>query len=94
MQMLPVTIDMSDHLRHEKTGNLRSPLPDVPRQTGFSAGMPGLWGNDDFIIYCRSGHVPQSRIIILDRVRGDVSRLNRPGPVTVRTELSDSGSAY
>ncbi|MFL6827996.1 MAG: cyclophilin-like fold protein, partial [Bradyrhizobium sp.] len=26
VQMLPITIDMRDHLRQEKTGNLPSPL--------------------------------------------------------------------
>ncbi|WP_281034435.1 cyclophilin-like fold protein [Rhizobium leguminosarum] len=28
VQMLPLTIEMDDHLRQEKTGNLPSPLPE------------------------------------------------------------------
>jgi len=32
VQMLPLTIEMRDHLRQEKTGNLPSPLPAVERQ--------------------------------------------------------------
>src|SRR4051794_27366644 len=41
IQMLPITIDMRDHLRQEKTGNLPSPLPEVPRQLDFAAGTVG-----------------------------------------------------
>ena len=44
LRMLPLTIDMRDHLRQEKTGNLPSPLPGVLRQTEFSAGTLGLLG--------------------------------------------------
>ena len=36
VRMLPVTIEMRDHLRQEKTGDLPSPLAPVPRQTAFS----------------------------------------------------------
>ena len=38
VQMLPLTIEMRDHLRQEKTGNLPSPLPAVERQLDFSSG--------------------------------------------------------
>ena len=89
VQMLPVTIEMRDHLRQEKTGNLPSPLPEQQRRNQFSAGTVGLWGNDDFVIYYRDGRVPQPGIIILGRVTGDVSIFDRPGPVTVRVELAD-----
>lgn len=82
--MLPVTIRMRDHLRQEKTGNLPSALPESPRQTGFSAGTLGLWGNGDFVIYYRNGSVPQPGIIVLGRVASDPSNFDRPGPVTVR----------
>jgi hypothetical protein len=50
MQMLPITIDMRDHLRQEKTGNLPSPLPEIARQRDFAAGTLGLWGPDHFVI--------------------------------------------
>jgi hypothetical protein len=36
VHMLPLTIEMSDHLRQEMTGNLPSPLPGVERQLDFS----------------------------------------------------------
>ncbi len=86
---LPITLEMRDHLRQEKTGSLPAALPEVPRQTGFSEGTLGLWGNDDFVIYYRSGHVPSPGIVILGRVTGDVSIFDRPGPVTVRIEQAD-----
>ena len=84
--MLPLTIEMRDHLRQEKTGNLASPLPEVERQLDFSTGTLGLWESDHFVIYYRNGRVPQPGIILLGRVTGDVSIFDRPGPVTVRIE--------
>ena len=86
IRMLPITIEMRDHLRQEKTGNLPSPLPEVRRQQAFSAGTLGLWSRDHFVIYYRSGRVPQPGIIILGQVSGNVSIFDRPGPVTVRVE--------
>jgi hypothetical protein len=88
-RMLPVTVQMSDHLRQEKTGNLPSPLPEGRRQQKFLVGTLGLWGRDHFVIYYRSGQVPQPGIIILGQVNGDVSIFNRPGPVTVRIRRAD-----
>jgi hypothetical protein len=84
--MLPLTIDMRDHLRQEKTGNLPSPLPEVERQLDFSTGTLGLWSSNHFVIYYRDGRVPQPGIIVLGRVTDDVSIFDRPGPVTVRVE--------
>jgi hypothetical protein len=86
LQMLPLTIEMRDHLRQEKTGNLPSPLPAVERQLDFSTGTLGLWSSDHFVIYYRDGRVPQPGIILLGRATGDISIFDRPGPVTVRIE--------
>lgn len=86
VQMLPLTIEMRDHLRQEKTGNLPSPLPAVERQIDFLTGTLGLWSSNHFVIYYRDGRVPQPGIIILGQVTGDVSIFDRPGPVTVRVE--------
>ena len=86
LQMLPLTIEMRDHLRQEKTGNLPSPLPAVDRQLDFSTGTLGLWSSNHFVIYYRDGSVPQPGIILLGRVTDDVSILDRPGPVIVRVE--------
>ena len=86
VRMLPITIDMRDHLRQEKTGNLPSSLPAVERQLDFSTGTLGLWSSNHFVIYYRDGRVPQPGIILLGRVTGDVSIFDRPGPVTVQVE--------
>jgi len=86
IRMLPVTIDMSDHLRQEKTGNLPSRLAEVPRQLDFTVGALGLWGPDHFVIYYRKGRVPQPGIVILGNVTDDVSIFDRPGPITVRID--------
>ncbi len=87
-RMLPLTIEMDDHLRQEKTGNLPSPLPAASRQRDFSAGTLGLWSSGDFVIYYRDGQVPQPGIVILGKVTGDVSIFDRPGSVTVKIELA------
>ena len=86
LQMLPLTIEMRDHLRQEKTGNLPSPLPAVDRQLDFSTGTLGLWSSNHFVIYYRDGSVPQPGIILLGRVTEDISIFDRPSPVTVRVE--------
>ena len=86
VRMLPLTIDMADHLRQEKTGNLPSPLPELARQQDFSTGTLGLWGPDHFVIYYRSGRVPQPGIVILGNVTGNSLIFDHPGPVTIRLE--------
>ncbi len=86
LRMLPVTIEMRDHLRQEKTGYLPSNLPAVERQLDFATGTLGLWNSNHFVIYYRSGRVPQPGIIPLGRVTGDVSIFDHPGQVTVRIE--------
>ncbi|WP_192359990.1 cyclophilin-like fold protein [Mesorhizobium mediterraneum] len=87
--MLPLTIEMSDHLRQEKTGNLPSALPELARQRDFSVGTLGLWSSDHFVIYYRSGRLPAPGIIVLGQITGDVSIFDRPGPVAVRVERTD-----
>jgi hypothetical protein len=89
VSMLPLTIEMSDHLRQEKTGSLPSPLPEVSRQREFELGTLGLWGPDHFVIYYRKGRVPQPGIVILGNVTGDVSVFDRPGPIAVRIEVEN-----
>ena len=86
VRMLPLTIDMRDHLRQEKTGNLPSQLPEVKRQVDFSTGTLGLWSSNHFVIYYRDGRVPQPGIVLLGQVVDDVLVFDRPGRVTVRIE--------
>ncbi|YBV97930.1 cyclophilin-like fold protein [Phyllobacteriaceae bacterium JZ32] len=87
--MLPLTIEMSDHLRQEKTGNLPAPLPEQTRQRDFSVGTLGLWSSDHLVIYYRDCRAPSPGIIVLRKVAGNVSIFDRPGSVTVRIERAD-----
>ncbi len=89
IQMLPLTIEMRDHLRQEKTGNLPSALPSEKRQLDFSSGTLGLWSSNHFVIYYRNGRVPEPGIVLLGRTTGDVSIFDVPGAVTVRVERVD-----
>jgi hypothetical protein len=82
-QRLPLVIEMSDHLSQEKTGSLPAPLPQSSRQVDFAAGALGLWGPDHFVVYYRSGRVPQPGIVVLGKAIGDVSIFDRPGPISV-----------
>ncbi|KJF67886.1 hypothetical protein RS75_10485 [Rhizobium nepotum 39/7] len=84
--LLPLTIEMDDHLRQEKTGDLPSALPSAPRQREFSIGTLGLWSSGDFVIYYRDGRVPQPGIVILGHIPSDASIFDRPGKVTIRIE--------
>jgi hypothetical protein len=53
MEMLPLTIELRDHLRQEKTGYLPSELPPGARQQAFRTGTLGLWSRNHFVIYYR-----------------------------------------
>jgi hypothetical protein len=86
VRMLPLRIEMRDHLRQEKTGNLPSPLPPVERQLDFATGTLGLWSSDHFVVYYRNGRVPPPGIVPLGRAIGDVSIFDRPGRVTIRVK--------
>ena len=88
-EMLPLKLQMRDHLRQEKTGILPSPLPDGDRQAEFSVGTLGLWGDRDFVIYYRAGHVPAPGIVILGQVGGDLSLLDNSDGVTISLRQID-----
>lgn len=89
LRTLPLTIEMQDHLRQEKTGHLPGPLPEGERQRNFSAGTLGVGSTRDFVIYYRGGRVPDPGIVILGQVEGDVSIFDRPGSVTVKVTRPD-----
>ena len=88
-KMLPLQIQMRDHLRQEKTGVLPSALPESERLTDFSVGTLGLWGDRDFVIYYAEGRVPAPGIVILGHVEGDLSQFDNPGGVTISLRRAD-----
>lgn len=92
-QRLPLTVQMRDHLRQEKTGTLPAPLPQAARRLGVSAGMLGLWGDDDLVIYYRGGRVPPPGVVVLGRVTGDVAMFDRPGSISVQLRRTMSGAS-
>ena len=79
LAMLPLSVEMRDHLRQEKTGCLPSDLPELTRQRDFSTGTLGLRSANHFVIYYSAGRVPTPGIILLGQVTGDVSIFDRPG---------------
>lgn len=89
LDLLPVTLDMQDHLRQEKTAKLPASLPPADRQVAFANGTLGLWGATDFVIYYRDGSVPRPGIVLLGQIQGDASIFDRPGPITVTVKRID-----
>jgi hypothetical protein len=89
LAMLPLSIDMRDHLRQEKTGYLPSDLPELARQRDFATGTLGLWSSNHLVIYYSAGRVPNPGIIVLGQVTGDVSIFDHPGDVTVELTRLD-----
>ena len=83
LEKLPLTIEMRDHLRQEKTGYLPSNIPEGARQQPFQAGTLGVWSSNHFVIYYRDGRVPQPGIRVIGQIEGDVSIFDRPGSVTI-----------
>lgn len=88
-EMLPLKIQMRYHLRQEKTGILPSPLPDGDRQAEFSVGTLGLWGDRDFVIYYRAGHVPLPGIVVLGQIGGDFSLFDNSDGVMISLRPAD-----
>ena len=82
-----------DHLRQEKTGTLPASLPQAARRLDVSAGMLGLWGDDDLVIYYRGGRVPPPGVVVLGRVTGDVAMFDRPGSISVQLRRTMSGAS-
>lgn len=82
-RLLPLRLQMRDHLRQEKTGMLPSALPDGKRQRDFAVGTLGLWEDRDFVIYYGKGRVPGPGIVILGKVAGDLSQFDNAEAVTV-----------
>ncbi len=87
--MLPLSLELHDHLRQEKTGLLPRAIADDDRQRSFSAGTLGLWSSDSFVIYYRDGKVPSPGIVVLGQAEGDASIFDRSGPVAVTIRNCD-----
>lgn len=88
-RMLPLTLEMHDHLRQEKVGTLPGELPEIARQREFNSGTLGIWRADRFVVYYVRGEVPNPGIMIVGRVDGDVAIFDRPGSIAARIERTE-----
>lgn len=85
--MLPLSIDMDDHLRREKTGVIPKPLSErTPGSRTYERGDLGYWRpRNTFVIFCcQDGlDIPGPGIVILGKVDARVEIFDVPGSVKV-----------
>ena len=89
--MLPVSIQMRDHLRREKTGRIPKPLSERTQGSPtYEKGDLGYWrpGGNFVIFYRHDGlTIPSPGIVLLGKVDAGVEAFDVPGSVTVTVEL-------
>ena len=89
--MLPVSIQMRDHLRREKTGRIPKPLSE--RTQGiptYEKGDLGYWrpGGNFVIFYRHDGlTIPSPGIVLLGKIDFGAELFDIPGSVNVTVEL-------
>ena len=77
-RMLPVTIEMRDHMRQEKTGDFHRPAGHLaPNRVHQRHARPLERGPLRYLLSGRPGAA--AGIVILGQVTGDVSIFDRPG---------------
>ena len=90
--MLPLQVEMDDHLRREKTGVIPRPLSArTPGSRTYEQGDLGYWRprNTIVIFYRQDGlEIPGPGIVLLGRVESGVGAFEVPGPVTVEIEAA------
>jgi len=93
VKMLPVTLEMRDHMRREKTGHLPGPLSERTRGVPtYATGDLGYWrpGGNFVIFYLHDGlTIPSPGIVPLGKVDSGVEIFDIPGSVSVTVELID-----
>lgn len=90
--MLPVSIQMRDHLRREKTGRIPKPLSERTQGSPtYEKGDLGYWrpGGNFVIFYRHDGlTIPSPGIVLLGKIDAGVEVFDVPGSVTVTVELN------
>lgn len=90
--MLPLPIQMRDHLRREKTGRIPKPLSERAQGSAtYEAGDLGYWrpGGNFVIFYRLDGlTIPSPGIVLLGKIDAGAEVFNIPGPVNVTVELA------
>jgi hypothetical protein len=91
--MLPLTIQMDDHLRREKTGIIPRPLSErTPGSRTYELGDLGYWRpRNTFVIFYRQDGlaIPGPGIVLLGKVDAGVEIFDVPGTVQVAVESID-----
>jgi hypothetical protein len=89
--MLPLSVNMRDHMRREKTGPLPGPLSERTRGvSAYETGDLGYWrpGGNFVIFYLHDGlTIPSPGIVRLGKVDSGVDIFNVSGSVNVTIEL-------
>jgi hypothetical protein len=89
--MLPLSVNMRDHMRREKTGPLPGPLSERTRGvSAYETGDLGYWrpGGNFVIFYLHDGlTIPSPGIVRLGKVDSGVDIFNVSGSVKVTIEL-------
>jgi hypothetical protein len=89
--MLPVSIQMRDHLRREKTGRIPKPLSERTQGSPtYEKGGLGYWrpGGNFVIFYRHDGlTIPSPGIVLLGKLDAGAEVFDLPGSVNVTVEL-------
>jgi hypothetical protein len=89
--MLPLSIQMRDHLRREKTGRIPGPLSEQTQGSPtYETGDLGYWrpGGNVVIFYRHDGlSIPSPGIVLLGRIESGAEVFDVPGTVEVTIEL-------
>jgi len=89
--MLPVSIQMRDHLRREKTGHIPKPLSERTQGSAtYEKGDLGYWRpGGNFVIFYRHDRltIPSPGIVLLGKLDAGAEVFDLPGSVHVTVEL-------
>jgi len=91
VSVLPLSIQMRDHLRREKTGPIPRLLSERTQGSPtYDKGDLGYWrpGGNFVIFYRHDGlTIPSPGIVLLGKIGSGAEILDVPGPVAVTVEL-------
>jgi hypothetical protein len=89
--MLPVSIQMRDHLGREKTGRIPKPLSERTRGSPtYEKGDLGYWRpGGNFVIFYRHDAltIPAPGIVLLGKIDAGAEVFDIPSSVNVKVEL-------
>jgi hypothetical protein len=94
-EMLPLSIQMDDHLRREKTGVIPKRLSErTPGSRTYERGDLGYWRpRNTFVIFYRQDglEIPSPGIVLLGKLESGAEFFDVPGGVKVDVELIKQG---